>query len=51
MVGRKLSAAKFVRSHLEVFLGGGSYENPGESQVGGIVSGARLCHLHERNYD
>jgi hypothetical protein len=28
--------AKFVRCYLELFLGGGSYENPPENQVSGI---------------
>jgi hypothetical protein len=34
--GTKVSDAKFIRRYLELFLGGGSYENPRENQVGGI---------------
>jgi hypothetical protein len=32
----RISDAKFVRYYLELFLGGGSCENPRENQVGGI---------------
>jgi hypothetical protein len=34
--GTKISDAKFVRLYLEIFPGGGSYENPTENKVGGI---------------
>jgi hypothetical protein len=34
--GTKMSDAKFVRCYLELFLGGGSYGNPRETQVGGV---------------
>jgi hypothetical protein len=45
--GTKISDAKFVRSYLELFLGGGSYENPRENQVGGICVRARLYHEYK----
>jgi hypothetical protein len=34
--GTKISDAKFVSCYLELFLGGGSYENSRENEVGGI---------------
>jgi hypothetical protein len=36
-----------LRCYLELFLGGGSYENPQENEVGGICFRARLCHEHK----
>jgi hypothetical protein len=35
-----ISDAKFVRCYVEPCLGGGSYENPRENQVGGIGFGS-----------
>lgn len=40
----KISDAKFVRYHLEPYLGGGSYENTRENEVGGIGSEAKIYH-------
>jgi hypothetical protein len=42
--GTKISDAKFVRCYLELFVGGGSYENARENKSVGFVSGARQCH-------
>jgi hypothetical protein len=45
--GTKISDAKSVRCYLELFLGGGSYENLRVNTSVGFVSGARLCHEHK----
>jgi hypothetical protein len=43
--GTNISDVKFVRCYLELFLGGSSYKNSGENQVGvGFVSRIRLFH-------
>jgi hypothetical protein len=43
----KIYNAKYVRLYLEMFLGGGSYENSPQNESVRFVSEAQLCREHQ----